>query len=524
MSGSVGSLGSASSSLPVNLGVGANQAQEKEAVFKLVNLDMQQRAQLENNLNVVRKLYSQKGDKPTSNELKMLSGYINHLVEDSSQHFVVEALQSMIKRDGATQDEFAVSEFAEFVAKLRKDHVEIAVVDYKFKHLDNPMKLTCLECYLIDKLSNIVGFANKVFKAGLETNKHINHVKDIHATAEENAFREFQDGDVLFYELPSRMAYYDSSSGFFGNVMMTALGTSYCHVGVFYRNQQGKPCVAQIQGGYSRQRLTFGEQCFIKGKRIDPAKFMNTELTEKERLAAQKYVAGVYTNVVAGENYDIGITMGQQLGCIWSHTTSEPKTLLGRVKIEKPTKDEAGNKQDVNYLCSEFAARALMEAFHKVNEANVTVGLNNKKVKLVPPFDAFEDLASMHPERLLVATGPYKKGGTDENPLPGTRIDSGWDDVSPLPAQTGFLPIDKMLPDVPRFPESSYPNKKEDAAITDTATAPPAQVVKAVGSVPQRNRDRVITPPVAPPAQVTKATASVPPPDEDIEGSGTVTS
>lgn len=432
---SFGASASASSSLPQNLGVGYTAA-AVQTNGKFVSLSEKDNMALNAQLTTVRKLYSTTIP-PTTNELKSLSEYITLLITDPSKDNVVEALKGMIKSGTITTEQAGINSLALLVAKLKKDSVEVALVE---KKLTGQLKLEYSECFLIDALSALSEFAEKIVAGGIKDNPHINRLLTIHHIAEENAFREFQDGDVLFYDRAASLQYGGSSVGFFDWITISSLGTNYTHVGVFYRDSKGRPCVAQIQGQYYRDRLTFGQQTFIKAKRVDPAKFTATQLTAAERLEAQKKIGDIFADIIAGNDWKIGITFGQQVNCVMSHKTSAADTLLGRVKVQ-------GGK-DVNMLCSELAGKGLMEAFDKFNKDKPKIGVAQKVITLSNPFDPHEDMATLHPERLLVGFGPDQ--GT-------AKADSGWNDVVPLPAGTNFLPLDKMLPAAARFPEASYP-------------------------------------------------------------------
>lgn len=434
MSSSITGSGSASSSLPENLGVGSNYS--SAATASAVELPPKLKAELDKNIETVKKLYSNL--KPTKAEVDVLNTYIIDLIEHPAKESVVDALKGMVKKDCSSTDENAVNGLALFVAKMKRDAVKMEIIQQKFK---TGTALEYRECYLIDELAALEGFTNKMTESGVKDNKYINTASSIYKTAEENAFREFQDGDVLFYDIAAAEEYRGNSLGFFDRITMSALGTNYTHVGVFYRNDAGKPCVSEIQGRYSRHRLYFGQQCYIKGKRIEPSKLTATQLTAAERTEVQKKIGQLYSYITAGTNWDISITLGQQLGCVFSHTTSLPNTKLDRVKLK------GGGE---NLLCSEFAAKGLMQAFEEFNKEKHKVGTSQKEVILMNPFSEYEDLATLHPERMLVVFGPHK--GTE-------KLDSAWEDVQLFPPGQ-FLPLAKMLPQAPAFPDLSYAKTK----------------------------------------------------------------
>lgn len=435
------SVGSASGSLPQNLGVGA-QYYKPTVSSADVKLTSKQNADLQKQIATVKKVYCGETPqtKPTAQELESLSKYICELVENPGNGDVVETLKGMIKNDATSNEEIAVNTFAMFVAKMNRDSIKMRIIQQKF---NTGTALTYNECYLIDELPALEGFMDAI-NANVKDNKYINLGKAILDTAEENAFREFQDGDVLFYNLDGATEYRGNNLNFWDKIALsatkTALGTPYTHVGVFFRNMVGKPCVGQIQGKFCKSRLHFGQQSYIRGKRVDPSKLTASKLTEAERTEVQQKVGKIYAGIVSNTIWDINIGYGQQIGCVFKHTTSAPNTYLGNMNIK------GGGEY---LLCSEFAGKGLMQAFHKFNTDQPKVGIAQKQVTLLNPFYVYEDMACLHPERLLVGFGPNQ--GTAE-------ADSGWEDVRPLP-QGSFLPLGKIMPVMPDFPAASYPKK-----------------------------------------------------------------
>lgn len=426
--------GSISGSLPENLGVG--RSAQYMATAKASPLSPQQQDILNRHLAIVKQLLTSTVP-PTIKELEALSAYTKDLIERQDNGNIVSVLNEMIKNDKPSNAEKAINAFACFVRTMSKGHVEVSTISEKLKQGN---RLTYAECRLIDLLSYYDHFAQEMIKAGIHDNTYFNRTAEVLKFARENAFKDFNEGDILFYDLAGRMHYMGPGPGFLENLSMKALGTNYAHVGVFYRSADGSPCVAQVQGHYSRAYLTFGQMSFIKALRINPAKFVAKEMTEADRQAAQKKIGGLITTAVGAAKdkiLTIGITYPQQAKCILSHVTSEPNTKLGKVKMSDNT----------YMLCSELAGISIMDAFDEYNKEEAAKG--DKANPLKNPFSEYENMQRLHPVRLLNNFGPHNSAGE--------RIESGWE-----PGPKPSADIEKLLPFLPAFPDvtSANPQKK----------------------------------------------------------------
>lgn len=452
-----------SSSLPENFGVGQTAAQSAYAAGPVKKLTAHDQGNLDGHLLTARKLNSDDAaSAPTEKELQALNSYIKLLIDDPTQEDVVNVLQSKVTirklhtDPFPTKEQAGINELGSFVNLIREKRIEIGIIEQKFK---TGAQLSHLECQLVDRMANFTGLATKLSKSGNNLNPHVEQFLRISRIAAANSFREFQDGDILFYDIFGRMAYRGQDVAFADKTTASVLGTHYTHVGVFFRDDDNRPCVAQIQGKYGRQFLGFGEQSFIKGKRIDPSKLTAAKLTEQEKLDAQKKI-GHAISLIASEDHKFGITMAQQFACIMSHTTSNPEAGLGKTLLDR-TVDKNG--KGVDYLCSEFAIRSVMEAVHRVNNNEAASKEGNAKFRFESPISEFEKVSTVHPERLLTHFGPHK--GKE-------RVDSAWEDVMPLSAGENFLPMGKILPDPSPFPEASKP-KSPFVPAPGQAPAPP---------------------------------------------------
>lgn len=424
----------------VNLGIYSADALAKQANDKSVNLPLKEQYKVEVQLSTLKKILAAPPLPVGPNDKKSLDEFLARLIEDkeSEDHaaFLISMMVPPANIDKITihslqQEAIQVNDLALFITFMRKNFVSIEQIDAKIM---KNQRLDYAECYLIDQLYRIGDFAESLYKAGITNNPRLNQVREILRFAENHAFSEFQNGDLLFYDLEGTKYYYGQTLDVADKVTILALGTRYAHVGIFYRDQHNKPCVTHIQGQHSRQFLRFGMQSFIRGKRIDPSKLTEENLTPEEKEQLQKKL-GSDLSATTSNNWKIGITLSQQLGSVFGHKTSQANTLLGRVKL----------RNDTNLLCSEFAATGIMEVFHTFNQSNYQI--SGKKITLINPFDPKEDLTSMHPERLLVGFGPAQ--GT-------AKAASAWQDVVPPEVKEKEAGIAALLPVKPPFPEVSY--------------------------------------------------------------------
>lgn len=322
-----------------------------------------------------------------------------------------------------------INTFAQGIIQLNKDHEAIRIVEEKL--LKNKT-LGYRECFLVDTLDRLKPFIDLLGPAS--NNEHITRIKRIQEITQKQAWSEYQDGDLLFFDHVGRNAYFGDKTGILDSIVLSALDTRYTHVGVFYRNTEGRGCVAEISGEYRRTALDFGDQSYIRGKRIDPTKLTNVPLTEAEKVEVQKRIGDIFSTIAATTK-KIKISRLHQIGCVLSHQSGDVVTELGKVKVEDNT----------SMMCSEFVAKALMEAFHEFNSKG-GMKFGDKTVLLKSPFDPSEQLEFVHPERLLVAFGPNQ----DSERL----ADSAWEDVV-TPPQTAAI-----LPTKPDFPLASYPKSQ----------------------------------------------------------------
>lgn len=465
---SFGSLSSASSSIPKNLGVGSTQGAAKANAAN-IKLSVKDQDTVDRNLYVVKKIWINEDPKPTKEQLQALSKFTEELITNPSFKEMSDAIIGLQKQaepgKSLSYEDRGVNVFGEFIKNMREYHVELSQIAQKFKGGQTPLSYS--ECRIIDNTKWTCQFANEMLQLGVVDNPHFNNAVAVVDFANKNAFKDFQDGDVLFYDLVGRMAYLGKSVGILDNIVLTAMGTNYAHVGVFYRDSEGKPCVAEIQGGYARNYLNFGQMSYIKGKRIDPAQFIAKTLTPEQRTATQKSVGALFARIVkgTGENQEkewkLGITMAQQIYCVFGHATSEPTTKMGQTKL----------KEGENVLCSEFAALGLIQSFDEYNEVMKIVRAEREKLlenpfddeynafmqsqvadefpMLTSPFSEYENMKHFHPQRLLSHVGPHKDG---------VRVDSGWVDVP------DNVDVSRMLPQLPGFPDLSYAKRDLDPA------------------------------------------------------------
>lgn len=455
---------SSSSSMPRNLGVGNTQSayKVKNANAVAIKLLPGDQTTLDRHLKVLSRLNEKKELRPTKEELQALSNYTEELITNPARHDVVQYLKGARDIPGL---HYYSHLYGDFISMAREKHVEFGQIAQKLQIGKIP--LTYEECRLIDLLTPDSIFAEVMFDVGITDNPHINNIRNIAIFAKKNAFKDFKDGDVLFYDMAGRMSYSGDSYGFLAKTVVSALGTKYTHVGVFFRDQMGRPCVAEIQAGYTQTFLKFGQMSYIKGKRIDPAQFTATTLTPEQRDAAQKRLGGLFARNVQGNSADkgrhwkLGITDAQQLYCVFGHTLSNPTTKLGQTKI----------KDGENVLCSEFVALGLMQSFDEYNKEMKILRAEKEKLlenpfddeynaamrsqvaqefpDLSSPFSEYEYMAHVHPERVLDYFGPHKDN---------VKVDSGWQDVA------DFVDIEALLPIAPGFPDLSYAKRDLDPA------------------------------------------------------------
>lgn len=425
---SIVSFGSASNSLPENLGAGKTTPASKDA--KAVTLSPQEQIILNNHLGTLKQVMTSSG-KPTPKALHALSIFTKDLIDHPGTDNMVNALVAMIKEPTAdkplTAEDVAVNAFVRYVHFMQKNHVEIKIIEEKLAN--KTQRLTYRECLLIDTLQEHSRFPiEMVLRAGITDNSYFNAAEEMIRLAKEHAFNGFKDGDVLFYDLVGRMSYLGPGPGFLEKITMRALNTNYAHVGVFFRGPGGKPYVADIQGSYNTRELTFGQMSYIRGKRVNPAKFTATKLSEAERVKAQERIGDIFSTIVAGKTYNIGISYPQQIGCVFSHRSSEPNTQLDKIKM----------KDGTQMLCSEFAGVGLMEAFDKFNKES-SISLSN-------PFSEYELMTRLNPVRLLLNFGPHNAEDL---------VESGWEDVPP----SDYANVLPMLPEFPKHTATNPPKK-----------------------------------------------------------------
>lgn len=354
-------------------------------------------------------------------EQEQLNSFLTRLVEDDQLASTAFRLKEM-----EIKDKNILLGLQTFVITIRPHHASLAEIEKKF---DQGARLTTRECGLVDSLLFSDFFARKLQMAGITKNPHINRIVKLNTIAQENNFSDFKDGDVLFYNRRAMDAYNGESCSVSNSIMEAALGTPYTHVGVFYRDAQGRPCVSHITDKHNRQPLHFGMQSFIHVKRVDPVKFTATELDEEARLGAQEAIGSIFARIV-NQDWKIKFSRWGGATCILSNFSWTDKTQLGKVKLEHGTK----------LMCSEFVGTGLMQAFQEFNMEKFLE--NGEVVALNTPFNPCEFLPRMHPGRFLVAFGPQQGG---------ERVDSGWEEVT---QQSEFTK--KMLPQASPFPPASY--------------------------------------------------------------------
>lgn len=377
-------------------------------------------------------------------EISLLSSYITTLVEDDTP----KALKTLNELMTSPEDwgrmyvnsgsDFRIRRakllnlFATSIVQLQKDHKKLAIIEDKLLH-NQP--LSHEECQLIDRLKDYDKFIENFKSHEGAQNVHIDRIKRIQDFVKKHHWQEFQAGDFLFYDRQGANKYKGRTHGLKDRIAAAALETEYTQVGVFYRNTEGDAYVARVKHKYERQSLTFGQQSYIRAKRVNPSKLTTVPLSEPERLEVQKKLGKKIAHIAAKER-QIQSSFVQKVTSVFDHFQSSKPTELGQVKVE----------DNRSMLSSEFAARALMQAIHEFNQdGGMTFG--DKTVTLQSPFSPTEDLSRLNAERLLVACGPNQ-----DSP---EKADSLWEDVEAPGEKAAILPAKAA------FPAASYPKRKK---------------------------------------------------------------
>lgn len=327
-----------------------------------------------------------------------------------------ERLDELDRTQGSSNEVDCITHLCQILSLVSKHAT--AIIKCADKLVD-PKPLTFEECRLIDEIGK---HKQAIFALGriYPSSEHtfLGRLNAILTIAEKNTFADFQDGDLLLYDCEDMNAYYGQDVPLVDKATMLALSSPFTHVGVFFRDFNGNPCIAEIMGQFSTSRLTFGQQSYITRRRVNPNAFTAKKIEGEERTTLQNKFGQLFATTVTQKHWDIKYSVSRGVQSVLvSHREMDNKTLkLGVARLQN----------NVKMLCSEFVAVGLVHAFEAWNKS--------EQEQLREPFPRGESAAGMHPGRLLHAFG-YQ-------PLASER---GWEE--PQMSNSPFrLPIRDMLP------------------------------------------------------------------------------